>query len=59
MRELSLIETIAVTGAGPASPPTKGPKGNNGFGNGSDAPILAAPGKSGTTPGNKDGSTVR
>lgn len=34
-------------------------KGNNGFGNGSDDPNLAAPGNSGRTPGNKDFSTVR
>ncbi len=37
----------------------KGGKGNNGFGNGSDAPNLAAPGGSGTSPGNKDSSLVR
>lgn len=33
--------------------------GNNGFGNGSDDPNLAAPGNSGTTPGDKDFSSVR
>lgn len=38
---------------------TKARKGNNGFGNGSDAPNLAAPGGSGTSPGNKDYSLVR
>lgn len=59
MRDLSFNETTVVTGAGPTSPPTKGPKGNNGYGNGSDDPNLTAPGKSGSTPGNKNGSTVR
>lgn len=34
-------------------------KGNNGFGNGSDDPNLAAPGNSGQSPGNKDFSAVR
>jgi hypothetical protein len=37
----------------------KSGKGNNGFGNGSDDPNLAAPGRSGLTPGNKDFSLFR
>lgn len=56
MRELDINELTAVSGAG--SPPAKAKQGNNGFGNGPDA-NLAAPGNSGTTPGNKDGSLVR
>jgi hypothetical protein len=34
-------------------------RGNKGFGNGSDAPNLAALGGSGSTPGNKNNSLVR
>ncbi len=41
------------------SAPSKGRKGNNGFGNGSDDPNFAAPGNSGSTPGDKEGSMVR
>ena len=70
MRDLDLSELSFVTGAGssPTKPsgsgcspaaPTKSKKGNNGFGNGSDAPNLAAPGGSGTSPGTKEGSLVR
>lgn len=70
MRDLNEIELTRVSGAGcsptPPSgcgcsptPPSKIKKGNNGFGNGSDAPNLAAPGGSGDTPGDKDGSLVR
>lgn len=73
MRDLDWNELKFVSGAGdspmppsdcccPSTPTptkTKGPKGNNGFGNGSDAPNLAAPGNSGSTPGNKDYSSVR
>lgn len=69
MRDLDFTELKYVSGAGssPSAPcschcptPTpRGRKGNNGFGNGSDAPNLAAPGNSGKTPGNKDGSLVR
>jgi len=61
MRELLDIELAAVTGAGcgPCPPTTDKPKrakGNNGFGNGSDAPNTAAPGNSGSTGGGKEGS---
>lgn len=62
MRELSTIELTFVSGAGcgcSPMPPAKAGKGNNGFGNGSDAPNLAAPGNSGKTPGDKDFSLVR
>ena len=67
MRELHAFELAQVSGAGssPTPPtcdcscPTKEKKGNNGFGNGSDDPNLAAPGNSGDTPGDKDYSDVR
>ena len=71
MRDLDWTELKYVSGAGdsPTPPcectcpePTPTPKkrkGNNGFGNGSDAPNLAAPGNSGSTPGDKEGSLVR
>jgi hypothetical protein len=60
MRELEINELTAVSGAGCSPmPPAKAKKGNNGFGNGSDDPNLAAPGNSGKTPGNKDFSLVR
>ncbi len=69
MRDLDFTELKYVSGAGdsPTAPsgcycpePTpKRAKGNNGFGNGSDAPNLAAPGNSGRTPGAKDGSLIR
>jgi hypothetical protein len=67
MRDLDFTELKYVSGAGssPTAPscycpqPTTKSKGNNGFGNGSDAPNLAAPGSSGKTPGSKDGSLVR
>ncbi len=69
MRDLDFTELKYVSGAGcsptppscycPEPAPAKTKKGNNGFGNGSDAPNLAAPGNSGTTPGAKDGSLVR
>lgn len=62
MRELSTTELTFVSGAGcgcSPMPPTKTGKGNNGFGNGSDDPNLAAPGNSGKTPGDKDFSLVR
>ena len=61
MRDLLDLELTYVSGAGyccspcpPAPAPTK--KGNNGFGNGSDYPNLAAPGNSGSTGGGKAGS---
>jgi hypothetical protein len=38
------------------TPPSRTGKGNNGFGNGSDTPNLAAPGGSGATGGGKEGS---
>lgn len=75
MRDLDWNELKYVSGAGDSptpptdcycpeptptpSKPAKGRKGNNGFGNGSDAPNLAAPGNSGGTPGDKEGSLVR
>ena len=71
MRELFETELTYVSGAGssptppsgcgcsPCPPTTKARKGNNGFGNGSDAPNLAAPGNSGGTPGDKDFSLIR
>lgn len=68
MRYLELVELSMVSGTGdsPTAPScecpqtkTKRGKGNNGFGNGSDAPNLAAPGGSGDTPGDKDFSQVR
>ena len=68
MRDLDWTELKYVSGAGnspqPPScgcscPEPKAKKGNNGFGNGSDAPNLAAPGGSGSTPGDKDYSQVR
>jgi len=71
MRDLDWSELKYVSGAGdsptpPSECPTPSPdpsdkarKGNNGFGNGSDAPNLAAPGNSGRSPGNKDFSQVR
>jgi hypothetical protein len=71
MRDLDWNELKYVSGAGdsPTAPcdctcptttgKTKAKKGNNGFGNGSDAPNLAAPGGSGGSPGNKDYSLVR
>lgn len=74
MRDLDWNELKYVSGAGDSPTPpssdcccttptpgtkTKGRKGNNGFGNGSDDPNLAAPGNSGKTPGNKDYSSVR
>lgn len=65
MRDLDWSELNYVSGAGdsptpPACPsptPTKR-KGNNGFGNGGDA-NPAAPGGSGSTPGDKEGSLIR
>jgi hypothetical protein len=68
MRDLFETELKYVSGAGSSPsapsgsgcspcPPTR--KGNNGFGNGSDAPNTRAPGGSGGTPGDKDFSTVR
>lgn len=69
MRDLFQNELQYVSGAGdspmPPSgcgcspcPPSqqRGRKGNNGFGNGSDDPNLAAPGNSGKTGGGKEGS---
>ncbi len=66
MRNLFETELAFVTGAGdsPMPPsgcgcsptPPRGRKGNNGFGNGSDDPNLAAPGNSGSTGGGKEGS---
>jgi hypothetical protein len=44
--------TEAVVGGGGSCPPLK--KGNNGFGNGSDAPNILAPGNSGKTGGGKE-----
>lgn len=62
MRDLYANELQFVTGAGdspcPPSEPVKrrrGPKGNNGFGNGADE-NTAAPGGSGKTGGGKEGS---
>ena len=60
MRELLEFELSQVSGAGHSPcPPAKKAKGNNGFGNGSDEPNTAAPGNSGKTPGDKDGSPIR
>jgi hypothetical protein len=68
MRDLDLSELKFVSGANNSpsrpsgygcSPSAPSKKGNNGFGNGSDAPNLAAPGGSANTPGSKDGSLVR
>jgi len=63
MRDLYQTELQYVSGAGcspcPPTEPVKTKKGNNGFGNGSDDPNLAAPGGSGDTPGDKDFSQVR
>jgi hypothetical protein len=65
MRDLNLNELSFVTGAGSSptrpsgygcSPAAPSKKGNNGFGNGSDDPNLAAPGGSGKTGGGKEGS---
>ena len=67
MRDLFETELKYVSGAGNSPtapsgcgcspcPPTRTKKGNNGFGNGSDAPNLAAPGNSGSTGGGKAGS---
>jgi hypothetical protein len=67
MRDLFNSELQFVSGAGSSptppsgcgcspTPPTRTRQGNNGFGNGSDAPNLAAPGNSGTTGGGKEGS---
>jgi hypothetical protein len=61
MRDLYEFELKHVGGAGHGCgcspcPPSKGRKGNNGFGNGSDFPNLAAPGNSGKTGGGKEGS---
>lgn len=56
MRELHAFELSHVSGAGRSPcPPSKGKKGNNGFGNGADDD-LEAPGNSGKTGGGKDGS---
>jgi hypothetical protein len=60
MRDLLINELAAVSGAGCSpAPPSRGPRGNNGFGNGSDAPNTAAPGGSGGTPGDKNFSNIR
>jgi hypothetical protein len=67
MRDLNEFELKFVSGAGsspsgdctctcPPTTPTKTRQGNNGFGNGSDDPNLAAPGGSGKTGGGKEGS---
>lgn len=62
MRDLTALELQYVSGAGdspcPATTPVKKKKGNNGFGNGGDA-NRAAPGGSGDTPGDKEGSAIR
>ena len=65
MRDLEQNELFYVSGANssPTPPgsgdsptsPSRGPKGNNGFGNGADD-NLAAPGNSGMTGGGKEGS---
>ena len=56
MRQLNQNELSHVSGAGCSpSPPSRGRKGNNGFGNGADDD-LEAPGNSGKTGGGKDGS---
>ena len=68
MRDLNEFELKFVSGAGsspsgdctctcPTPTPTKQRKGNNGFGNGSDDPNLAAPGNSGATGGGKADSS--
>ena len=70
MRDLETNELSYVAGGSSPRPPSagcgcspsapsRGPQGNNGFGNGSDAPNLAAPGGSGDTPGDKDFSQDR
>ena len=74
MRDLFETELKYVSGAGsspsapsgcgcsPCPPTSSGRKGNNGFGQekqGRSDPGLAAPGGSGSTPGNKEGSTIR
>ncbi len=71
MRDLFDNELQFVSGACSAPTPPSGcgcspsaprRKGNNGFGqekHGRQDPSLAAPGGSGSTPGNKEGSTVR
>ena len=60
MRDLESSELSFVYGAGCSpAPATKTKKGNNGFGNGSDAPNLAAPGGSGDSPGEKHNSLFR
>lgn len=60
MRDLTHNELQYVSGANcspcPPTQPVKQKKGNNGFGNGSDDPNLAAPGNSGKTGGGKEGS---
>ena len=68
MRDLEQNEIQFVSGANssprppsgcccsPSAPSRGGRKGNNGFGNGSDDPNLAAPGGSGKTGGGKEGS---
>jgi hypothetical protein len=67
MRDLFENELKFVSGAGSSptppsgsgcspTPPAPRAKGNNGFGNGSDAPNLDAPGNSGSTGGGKAGS---
>ena len=60
MRDLETSELSFVYGAGCSpTPPAPTKKGNNGFGNGSDAPNLAAPGGSAGSPGDKDNSLLR
>ncbi len=72
MRVLNEAELVHVTGASGSyscgcycpspSPSPKPRKGNNGFGqekHGRTDPGLAAPGNSGGTPGDKEGSRVR
>ena len=60
MRDLETSELSFVYGAGCSPiPPVPAKKGNNGFGNGSDTPNLAAPGGSGDSPGEKDLSQFR
>ena len=59
MRELYEFELSVVSGAGASPAPPRSGKGNNGFGNGSDAPDLAAPGGSGGSPGAKELSPIR
>jgi len=56
MRDLDQNELSRVSGAGCSPcPPSRGTKGNNGFGNGPDD-NRAAPGNSGETGGGKEGS---